>query len=219
MKSDHPTHRPCRCGGANPNCPQCGGKGVIDVSGFRPIMAGPAGIRRRPFVPRDTGGTISGPPAPVRCPHCNFEVLNLAVHLAEDHPDQPQGETDAEREAREQEEARQAAIAAEIARREAEAAQRKAEARARREAIEGPQAGGPRPDPPHATPPMPPRKPQAAPERPADAADRADVRAPRAGDSRAPSEPRATTKAVPRPAEGPLALAFRLAREKKERGA
>ena len=99
MKSDHPTHRPCRCGGANPNCPQCGGKGVIDGSGFRPIMAGPAGIRKRPFVPRDTGATISGPPAPVRCPHCNFEVLNLAVHLAEDHPDQPQGETPAEREA------------------------------------------------------------------------------------------------------------------------
>ena len=65
----------------------------------------------------------------------------MAVHLAESHPDQPLGETAAEREAREQEEARLAAVAAEIARREAEAAQRKAEARARREAVEGPQAG------------------------------------------------------------------------------
>jgi predicted RNA-binding protein with RPS1 domain len=61
------------------------------------------------------------------------------VHLAETHPDQPQGETAAEREAREREEARQAAVAAEIARSEAEAARRKAEARARREAVEGPQ--------------------------------------------------------------------------------
>jgi hypothetical protein len=191
---------------------------VIDTSGFRAIMAGPAGIRRRPFVPPDTGGTISGPPAPVRCPHCNFEVLNLAVHLAEDHPDQPQGETAAEREAREQEEARQAAIAAEIARREAEAAQRKAEARARRQAIEGPRSGGPRPERPWPTPPMPPREPQAAPERPANAADRADPRAQRADDSRTPAEPRDTTRAAARPAEGPMALAFRLAREKKQRG-
>ncbi len=217
MRSDHPSRRPCRCGGANPNCPQCGGKGVIDVSGFRPIMAGPAGIRRRPFVPRDQGGAISGPPAPVRCPHCNFEVLNLAVHLAEDHPDQPQGETDAEREAREQEEARQAAIAAEIARREAEAAQRKAEARARREAIEGPQSGGPRPERLRETAPMPPRKPDAAPEQPADAVDRAEPPAPRADESPTPSEPRGTTRRAPRPAEGPMALAFRLAREKKQR--
>ena len=78
----------------------------------------------------------------MRCPHCGLELLNLAVHLAEAHPDQPQQETEAEREAREQEAARQAAVAAEIARREAEAAQRKAEARARRQAVEGPQAGG-----------------------------------------------------------------------------
>ncbi len=178
IKSDHPIQRPCRCGGANPNCLQCGGKGVIDTPEFRTIMAGPAGIRRRPYVPRDTVGTIQGPPEPVRCPHCEFEVLNLAVHLAESHPDQPQGETAAEREAREQEEARLAAVAAEIARREAEAAQRKAEARARRQAVEGPQSGGPRPERPRGTPAMPPRQPPAVPERPAEAAPRADLPAP-----------------------------------------
>jgi predicted RNA-binding protein with RPS1 domain len=103
-------------------------------------MAGPAGVRRRFYIPRESVGTIQGPPVPIRCPHCGLEILNLAVHLAETHPDQPQGETEAEREAREQEEARQAAVAAEIARREAEAAQRKAEARARRQAVEGSQA-------------------------------------------------------------------------------
>ena len=139
LKPDHPTQRPCLCGGANPACLQCGGTGVIEDPGFRPIMAGPAGIRRRPYVPRGSVGTIQGPPEPIRCPHCGLEILNLAVHLAEAHPDQPQGETAAEREAREREEARQAAVAAELARREAEAAQRKAEARARRQAVEGPQ--------------------------------------------------------------------------------
>jgi hypothetical protein len=190
---------------------------VIDTAGFRAIMAGPAGIRRRPYVPRDTGGTIQGPPVPVRCPHCSFEVLNLAVHLAESHPDQPQGETAAEREAREQEEARQAAVAAEIARREAEAAQRKAEARARRQAVEGPQFGGPRPELPRGTPLVQPRQPQAVPERPAGAADRTDPRAERAGDTPTPSGPRGENRAAARPAEGPMALAFRLARERKQR--
>jgi len=38
----------------------------------------------------------------------------------------------------------------------------------------------------------------------------------RAGDPRTPSEGRGTTGAVTRPAEGPIALAFRLAREKKQ---
>ena len=189
---------------------------MITASAFRGIMAGPAGIRRRPFVPRDTGGTIAGPPVPVRCPHCRFEVLNLAVHLAEDHPDQPQVETDAEREAREQEEARQATIAAEIARREAEAAQRKAEARARRQAIEGLPSVGPKPEPPHVTPPMPPRQPQAAPEPPPEVADPAEPHGPQPGQPQRPAEPRAA-KPTPRRAEGPLAMAFRLAREKKQR--
>ena len=216
MKSGHPTQRPCRCGGANPNCPQCGGKGVIEASGFRSIMSGPAGIRRRHFVPPEPAGTIAGPPVPVRCPHCNFEVLNLAVHLAEDHPDQPQVETDAEREAREREEARQAAIAAEIARREAEAAQRKAEARARRQAIEGLPSAGPRPEHPHVTPPTPPRQPQAASEHPRDSAEPTEPRGPQTGQPLAPVEPRAA-KPAPRTAEGPMALAFRLAREKKQR--
>jgi predicted RNA-binding protein with RPS1 domain len=105
-------------------------------------------------------------------------VLNLAVHVAESHPDQPQHETAAEREAREQEEARQAAVAAEIARREAEAAQRKAEARARRQAVEGPQSGGAWPERPRGTPPLPPLQSPAAPGRPADAADQVDVPAP-----------------------------------------
>jgi hypothetical protein len=131
-------------------------------------MAGPAGIRRRPFVPRDPGGASLGPPAPTRCPHCGFEVLNLAVHLAEDHPDQPQQETEAERAAREQEAARQAAVAAEIARREAEAAQRKAEARARRQAVEGPQAGGAWPGRTVGASSPPTRRPPGGLERPAD---------------------------------------------------
>lgn len=175
---DHPIQRPCRCGGANPNCLQCGGTGVLDTPGFRPIMAGPAGVRRRLPVPRENVGTNQGPPEPIRCPHCEFEVLNLAVHLAEAHPDQPQHETAAEREAREQEEARQAAVAAEMARREAEATQRKAEARARRQAVEGPQSGGVWPDRPRGTPPMPPPRPQGALERPADAVAQADPTAP-----------------------------------------
>ena len=178
IKPDHPPQRPCRCGGANPNCLQCGGTGVIETPGFRPIMAGPVSIRRRAYVPRDSGGTIQGPPEPVRCLHCGFEVLNLAVHLAEAHPDQPQCETAAEREAREQEEARQAAVAAEMARREAEATQRKAEARARRQAVEGPQSGGVWPERPRGTPPMPPLRPQGALGRPADAVAPADPTAP-----------------------------------------
>jgi hypothetical protein len=217
MKSDHPTRRPCRCGGTNPSCPQCGGRGVIETTGFRSIMTGPVGIRRRPYVPRDAGGTLSGPPAPVRCPHCGFEVLNLPVHLAESHPDQPQGETAAEREAREKEEARLAAVAAEIARQEAEAAQRKAEARARRQEIEGPQSVAPRPEHPQATPPMPPRQPAAMPNHPTEAANRPDPPVRPAGDPRPSSEPRNTTGPAKRPAESPMALAFRLAREKKER--
>ncbi len=177
-KPDHPTQRACRCGGANPNCLQCGGKGVIETSGFRPIMAGPVSIGRRAYVPRDSGGAIQGPPEPVRCPHCGFEVLNLAVHLTEAHPDQPQHETAAEREAREQEEARQAAVAAEIARREAEAAQRKAEARARRQAVEGPQAAVALPERPRGTPPMPPPRQQGLLRRPPDATASADATAP-----------------------------------------
>jgi predicted RNA-binding protein with RPS1 domain len=102
-------------------------------------MAGPAGIRRRLPVSRlniQPAPSI-GPPEPKRCPYCGFDVLDLAVHVAEAHPEHAQEETAAEREAREQEAARQARVAAEIARREAEAAQRKAEARARRQAIEG----------------------------------------------------------------------------------
>ena len=178
IKPDHPTQRACRCGGANPNCLQCGGTGVIDAPGFRPIMAGPVTIRRRAYVPRETVGTSAGPPEPVRCPHCEFEVLNLAVHLAEAHPDQPQSETAAEREARQQEEARQAAVAAEIARREAEAAQRKAEARARRQEVEGPQSGGVWPERPRGTPPMPPLRPQGSLGRPADAVAQVDPTGP-----------------------------------------
>lgn len=103
-------------------------------------MAGPAGVRRRLPISRENVGTIQGPPEPIRCPHCGLDVLLLAVHLTEAHPELPQGETAAEREAREQEEARQASVAAEITRREAEAAQRKAEARARRQEVEGPQS-------------------------------------------------------------------------------
>jgi hypothetical protein len=97
-------------------------------------------------------------------------VLNLAVHLAEAHPDQPQQETEAERAAREQEAARQAAVAAEIARREAEAAQRKAEARARRQAVEGPQVGGTWPSRAVGISSPPTRRPPGGQERPADAA-------------------------------------------------
>ena len=40
------------------------------------------------------------------------------------------------------------------------------------------------------------------------AADHADAGGPQAGDSRAPSEPRGTTKVAPRPTEGPMALAL-----------
>jgi hypothetical protein len=136
IKPNHPIQRPCRCGGANPYCVLCGGKGYTETPEFRPIMSGPSGIRRRLLILSEEPGTIQGPPEPIRCPHCSLEILNLAVHLAEAHPDLPMRETDAEREAREQEEARQAAAAAEIARREAEAAQRKAEARARRQEAE-----------------------------------------------------------------------------------
>jgi len=178
---DHPTPRACRCGGANPQCLQCGGTGVIETPGFRPIMAGPVTTRRRAYVPRETVGTSAGPPEPVRCPHCGFEVLNLAVHLAEAHPDQPQQETDAEREAREQEAARQAAVAAEIARREAEAAQRKAEARARRQAVEGPQAGGAWSGRTVGASPPPTRRPPSGMDRPAEAAPAPSAKVPDGG--------------------------------------
>lgn len=140
LKPEHSPRRPCPCGGANPNCPQCEGRGFIEPSRIRSIMSGPAGVRKRLPIARENVGTIQGPPEPVRCPHCGLDVLLLAVHLTEAHPELPQQETAAEREAREQEEARQAAVAAEIAQREAEAAQRKAEARARRQEVEGPQA-------------------------------------------------------------------------------
>ena len=136
IKPHHPERHPCLCGGDNPNCVRCGGKGYTEAPGFRPIMSGPSGIRRRPLIPTESSGTIQGPPEPIRCPHCSMEILNLAVHMAEAHPEMPTQETGAEREAREQEEARQAAVAAEIARREAEATQRKAEARARRQEAE-----------------------------------------------------------------------------------
>jgi predicted RNA-binding protein with RPS1 domain len=131
-------------------------------------MAGPAGVRRRLPVPHVEQAPVLGPPEPTRCPHCGWEVLHLAVHLAEAHPEQPQEETEAEREAREREAARQAAVAAEIARREAEAALRKAEARARRQAVEGPQSPAAVPTPAHGAPPS--NAPRAAmPGRPADA--------------------------------------------------
>lgn len=136
IKPHHPEQRPCLCGGTNPFCVLCGGKGYTETPGFRPIMSGPSGVRRRPLIPSEGSGTIQGPPEPIRCPHCSLEILNLAVHMAEAHPEMPTRETNAEREAREQEEARQAAAAAEIARREAEATQRKAEARARRQEAE-----------------------------------------------------------------------------------
>ncbi len=137
IKPDHPYLRRCPCGGANPDCPQCAGRGVFDSRAVRRIMSGPAGIRRRIPIPREVVGTVSGPPEPRRCPYCNFEVLNLPVHVAESHPEHLPEETEAERKAREEDEATQAAIAAEIARREAEAARRKEEARARRKEIEG----------------------------------------------------------------------------------
>jgi predicted RNA-binding protein with RPS1 domain len=136
IKPHHPEQHPCLCGGDNPNCVRCGGKGYTETPGFRPIMSGPSGVRRRALIPSEGSGTIQGPPEPIRCPHCALEILNLAVHMAEAHPEMPTQETAAEREAREQEEARQAAAAAEIARREAEATQRKAEARARRQEAE-----------------------------------------------------------------------------------
>lgn len=136
IKSHHPEQRPCLCEGANPNCIQCGGKGYTETPGFRPIMSGPSGVRRRPLIPSEGSGTIQGPPEPIRCLHCLLEILNLAVHMAEAHPEMPTRETAAEQEAREQEEARQAAATAEIARREAEVIQRKAEARARRQEAE-----------------------------------------------------------------------------------
>jgi predicted RNA-binding protein with RPS1 domain len=88
-----------------------------------------------------------GPPEPARCPHCGLDVIYLAVHVAEAHPEQAERDAAAEREAREQEAARQARVAAELARREAEAAQRKAEARARRQEIEGLGAGAAAPGP------------------------------------------------------------------------
>jgi predicted RNA-binding protein with RPS1 domain len=136
IKPHHPEQHPCLCGGDNPNCVRCGGKGYTEAPGFRPIMSGPAGVRRRPLIPSESSGTNPGPPEPIRCPHCSLEILNLAVHMAEAHPEMPTQETAAEQEAREREEARQAAAAAEIARREAEATQRKAEARARRQEAE-----------------------------------------------------------------------------------
>jgi predicted RNA-binding protein with RPS1 domain len=114
-------------------------------------------------------------------------VLHLAVHLAEAHPDQPQQETAAEREAREQEAARQAAVAAEIARLEAEAAQRKAEARARRQAVEGPQHPVAAPGPARGAVPRNPLRPGSAPGGPAAAALPAEptvpARVPDTGDS------------------------------------
>ncbi len=137
FKPNRSPRRPCRCGGANPNCVECEGRGFIERPGYRSVMTSPAGARRRSYVPRESMGTIPTIPEPVRCPHCGLDVLNLAVHMMEAHPEQPPPEAAAEREAREREEARQAAVAAELARREAEAAQRKAEARARRQAVEG----------------------------------------------------------------------------------
>ena len=91
-KPGYPARRPCRCGGANPNCLQCGGTGFIEAQGFRPIMSGPAGIKPR-YVPRESTGTIQGPPEPKQCPHCGLQVLLLPEHLMEAHPDVPQGET------------------------------------------------------------------------------------------------------------------------------
>jgi predicted RNA-binding protein with RPS1 domain len=114
--------------------------------------------------------------------------LNLAAHLTEAHPDKPQGETAEEREAREQEEARQAAVAAEIVRSEAEAARRKAEARARRQAIEGPDFAGPLPGQAGAHPQASPSQQPDEQVRPADAAVQVDLPAP-AGEADAGSPP------------------------------
>jgi len=235
FKPDQLKQRPCRCGGTNPNCLQCGGKGVIGVPVVRPIMAGPAGIRRRLPILREPGGTPAGPPEPVRCPHCGLEVLLLAVHVTEAHPEQSLQETEAEREAREQEEARQAAVAAEIARREAEVAQRKAEARARRQAIEGPSAAVTWPSRAESAPQRQPPQPEGAQSRPVESVAPAHPTAPAGtpeggapGRERGPttarqpdaprtaSRERSTPGAGVRPAEGPMALAFRLAREKKK---
>jgi hypothetical protein len=76
---------------------------------------------------------------------------------------------------------------------------------------------------------LPPRQSPAAPEPPASAADRTEPPAPESArdggspgrgpascDPRTPSEARRKTGAAARPAEGPMALAFRLAREKKQ---
>ncbi len=169
FKPDHPTQRPCPCGGVDPSCLHCGGKGVVENPRARPIMAGPVTIRRRAYVPPDSVSASQGPPSPVRCPHCGLEILDLGAHLAEAHPDQPQHETDAEREVREREEARQAAVAAEIARREAEAARRKEEARARRQAIEGSLAVGAWPQRGMGIPKMKPAAEHRVPVHPADA--------------------------------------------------
>lgn len=168
---EHPTQRRCLCGGANPNCLQCGGTGILNPA-VRAIMAGPAAVRRRLPVTQVNVVPSLGPPEPTRCPHCGLEVLHLAVHAAEAHPEQIEQLTAAEREAREQEAARQALVAAEIARREAEAAQRKAEARARRQEVEGPQSvvAGPGPAPGIAQP-----KPPRRHDRPADSAASADA--------------------------------------------
>jgi predicted RNA-binding protein with RPS1 domain len=112
-------------------------------------MSGPAGVRRRFSARPDPVAPSApmGPPEPARCPHCGLDVIFLAVHVAEAHPEEAERDAAAEREAREQEAARQARVAAELAEREAEAARRKAEARARRQEIEGlpivPPAAGP----------------------------------------------------------------------------
>jgi hypothetical protein len=188
FKPDHPPRRPCVCQGADPNCLKCGGRGFIEAPGFRSIMASPAGVRRRPHVPRESVGTVPGVPEPIRCPHCGLDVLNLAAHLTEAHPEQPQPEAAAAREAREQEEARQAAVAAELARREAEAAQRKAEARARRQEIEGPRSVVAWPGRARGTPPEnPPGKP-AVPGPPVNAAAQTDPTAPAGAPDVGPSD-------------------------------
>lgn len=142
---DHSGSRRCPCRGVNPTCPQCGGRGVIDLPGLRGIMAGPTPVRRRLPIPllATAAPTSPGPPEPKRCPHCHLDVLDLPAHVAESHPEQAQAESAADQAAREEEAARQARVAAELARREAEAAQRKAEARARRQAIEGREAPDP----------------------------------------------------------------------------
>ncbi len=289
-KREDTMHRRCACGGGNPQCPQCGGSGVVEIPRARTIMAGPAAVRRRLPVPQEAVGKSLGPPEPRRCPHCGLDVLDLIAHVAESHPEALQVESAADREAREQEEARQAAVAAEIARREAEAAQRKAEARARRQAIEGPQAADLGVEPPPGRPadanPATPSPPSGSPdghsspssdeawgrmrqawaertvltgvirsrrpfgvfidlgeieglvrnrEMPAggpslregqpvqvvviglrEATRQVELSMRRASDPRASRTERGTTGPGPRPAEGPMALAFRLAREKKQ---